>query len=80
MLHSLSVCAGVRGELEESVAECSRLKGTVSDLQGKVSRLEKELTERSAKLREEETMRRKLHNTIQELKVGDSTTPYNKGM
>ncbi|XP_041472331.1 carboxy-terminal kinesin 2-like [Lytechinus variegatus] len=55
-------------QLEQSV-ESGRQKDTrISDLEAEVEALKASVAEKESRIRDEETIRRKLHNTIQELK------------
>lgn len=55
-------------QLEQSVESCRQKGSRISDLEAEVAALKATVEEKEGRIREDETMRRKLHNTIQELK------------
>ncbi|KAK3746698.1 hypothetical protein QZH41_018915 [Actinostola sp. cb2023] len=54
--------------LQSALSDGVRKANTITDLRQTIHKLEDHVNEKDGKLREEETLRRKLHNTIQELK------------
>ncbi|XP_030832171.1 kinesin-like protein KIN-14M [Strongylocentrotus purpuratus] len=56
-------------QLEQSVDSCRQKGSRISDLEAEVAALKATVEEKEGRIREDETIRRKLHNTIQELKV-----------
>ena len=54
--------------------------GMIADLKQQVAAMEAQINLYKIKEQEHETMRRKLHNTIQELKVSASLSVYSQGL
>jgi hypothetical protein len=65
LIHSHTACQAARDQAQEESAQKSR---EISRLEGEVASHSQTIAECKARIRDDEMVRRKLHNTIQELK------------